>query len=171
VLYKWRNASCRAKTGAEACCPDQRARSHGHELAAALKPGQWVLIEAFNDEVDELWLAKTEACREFGLQPACCKQHTSGQGNVYETRFNTGDYMVAVQWYERLSESGNGERREFVRGKRMIDVINSTELRLIGFEMTCIGVFPAEAGSDDKEARRKWELPRDVEAEALTWCR
>ena len=172
ALYQWRNASCRAKTGAEACCPDQRARAHGHELAAVLKPGQWVLIEAFNDEVDELWLAKTEACREFGLQPSCCKQHSSGQGNMYETRFNTGDYMVALQWYERLSESGNGERREFVRGKRMIDVINSTELRLIGFEMTCIGVFPAEAGShDDKVARRKWELPRDVEAEALTWCR
>ena len=79
--------------------------------------------------------------------------------------------MVALQWYERLSESGNGERREFVRGKRMLDVVNSTELRMMGFEMTCIGAFPAEAGNDDLEARKKWELPRDIEAEALTWCR
>ena len=41
--------------------------------------------------------------------------------NMYGTRLNTGDCMVAVQWYERLGESV-AERREFVRGKRMIDV-------------------------------------------------
>ena len=94
--------------------------------------------------------------------------------------------MVAVQWHERLCESGNGERREFVRGKRMIDVINSTELRMIGFEMTCIGVFPSvvddDEDSDDDEVdnksdegnadtRTKWELPHEIEAVALTWCR
>ena len=35
----------------------------------------------------------------------------------------------------------------------MVDVINSTELRMIGFEMTCIGVFPsiADEDSDDDE--------------------
>ena len=66
----------------------------------------------------------------------------------------------------------------------MVDVINSTELRMIGFEMTCIGVFPsiADEDSDDDEddnkgdegnveSRTKWELPREIEAVALTWCR
>ncbi len=48
--------------------------------------------------------------------------------------------MAAVQWYERLGESA--ERREFARGERMIGVINSTELRLLGFEMANIGVSP-----------------------------
>ena len=72
-----------------------------------------------------------------------------------------------MQWYERITECGNGERREFVRGKRMIDVINSTELRKVGFEMRMIGSFPQEAGLNDL----MWELNRDDKAEALTWCR
>jgi hypothetical protein len=37
---------------------------------------------------------------------------------------------LAVQWYERLAENGDRERREFVRGERIIDIINSTELRM-----------------------------------------
>ena len=170
-LYEWRNASCRAKSGAEASSPDLRAREHGHELAAAgLIPGQWVLVEAFCDGEDEVWLGKTLGFGDFG-RDYCCKRHDAAVATVYGTRFNTGDYMVAVQWYERLSESGDGERREFIRGKRELDVINSTELRMVGFEMGAIGAFPAAAGNDDPGALLKWELPRDVEAEALTWCR
>ncbi len=34
-----------------------------------------------------------------------------------------------------------------------------------------IGAFPALAVNDDPEARQKWKLPREVEADALTWCR
>ena len=85
--------------------------------------------------------------------------------------------MVAVQWYERLCESGDGERLEFVMGERKVDVINSTELRLAGFAMTRIGTQPAgvfdgvEGASANEEARAKWHLPRGDEAEALTWCR
>ena len=46
----------------------------------------------------------------------------------------------------------------------MIDVINSTELRKVGFEMRMIGSFPQEAGLNDPEAFLKWELNRDYEA-------
>ena len=63
-----------------------------------------------------MWHAKTVAFSVFG-DAECCKKHLGGQKNIYDTRFNSGDYMVAVQWYERLCESGNGERREFVRGR------------------------------------------------------
>jgi hypothetical protein len=135
-LYSWHNATCRAKSGAEASSPDQRARAYGHELAAAAQPGQWVLIEAFNDDSDEMWFANTVAFSALG-DAVCCKEHTDGQKNVYGTRFNTGghstDHMVAAQWYERLCEGSNGERREFYRGRCMVDFINSTELRMIVF--------------------------------------
>jgi hypothetical protein len=70
-----------------------------------------------------------------------------GQRNVYGMRFNTGDFMIAVQWYERLPESGDGERLEFFRGERVIDVINSTELRAACVNVKEIGLFPAKAGS------------------------
>ena len=151
-FYQWHNASCRAKTGAEASSPDQRARAHGHALAAAgLEPGQWVLVEAFvdfepgqwvafGDDEEEMWLGKTLPFGDFG-RGSCCKRHGGGAKKLYGTAFNTGDYMLAVQWYERLSESGDSERREFSRGERMIDVINSTELRMAGFDMGAIGVF------------------------------
>ena len=91
---------------------------------------------------------------------------------MFGTRFNTGDYVVAVQWYERLGESA--ERREFARGERMIGVINSTELRMLGFEMASIGAFPTATSDDEhdaREARITRALSRDDEAEALKWCR
>ena len=95
-------------------------------------------------------LRRLFAFSAFG-DAVCCKTHTDGQKNVYGTRLSTGDYLVAVQWYERLCESGNGERREFVRGRCMVDVINSTKLRMIAFEMTCIGVFPSVADDEDSD--------------------
>ena len=118
-----------------------------------------MLVEAFCDDEDELWLGKTLPFGDFGRRdsPCCCKKYEGTQKTKYGTRFNDGDYMVAVQWYERLTESGDGERREFIRGERMLDVINSTELRLVGFPMGAIGAFPALAGNDDDpEARQKW---------------
>jgi hypothetical protein len=129
------------------------------------------LVEAFDDAEDEMWLGKTVAFGDFGLLPSCCKRHDGGQMNVYGTRFNTRDYMVAVQWYERLAESGDGERREFNRGERMIDVINSSELRMVDVGVTVIGAFPASVEANDDEALIKWQLDREAEAEALTWCR
>jgi hypothetical protein len=60
----------------------------------------------------------------------CFKKYTGPPKTLYGTRFNTGDYMVAAQWYELLTESGDGERREFIRGPRIVDVINSTEFTL-----------------------------------------
>ncbi len=71
-----------------------------------------------------------------------------------------------------LNESA--ERREFVRGERMIGVINSPELRLLGFEMANIGIFPATTSNDEDDAREEiitWALSRGDESEALAWCR
>ena len=48
-----------------------------------------------------------------------------------------GDYIT---WHERLTD-GDGDQREFFRGKRMIDVINSTELRMAGVRVAVIGAF------------------------------
>lgn len=50
-----------------------------------------------------------------------------------------GLHVVAVQWYERLAESGDGERREFV--ELMVDIVNSTELRMADAREQVIGIF------------------------------
>jgi hypothetical protein len=64
-----------------------------------------------------------------------------------------------------------GERLEFFRGERVIDVINSTELRAVDVIVREIRLFPVEAGVNDPGALIKWELSRNDEAEALTWYR
>jgi hypothetical protein len=53
----------------------------------------------------------------------------------------------------------------------MIDVISSSELRIVDVRVTAIGAFPASEEADDGEALVKCELDREAEAEALTWCR
>jgi hypothetical protein len=70
--------------------------------------------------------------------------------------------MAAVHWYDRLCESGGGERLGFVMGERQVDVINSTELRLEAFAMEPIGALPPgvsdggeNATSASAEARQK----------------
>ena len=45
------------------------------------RPGQWVLVEAFNNEADEMWLAKTVALSVFG-NVVDYKEHIDGQKNV-----------------------------------------------------------------------------------------
>jgi hypothetical protein len=104
-----------------------------------------------------------------------------------------GDLKIAVQWYERLAEDGNGERLEFQRGTVAIDLVNSTELRHCGFDVELIeeprrsrrrdirlgssaGAAAASsqgsADQDDEiEGKRKWRQPREVEQEALRFCR
>ena len=180
AFYEWSNKSCRAKTGGEAGSPDLRARTHGHALAADISPagGQWVMVEVYGDDKGELWLGKTLAFGGFNARSPCCsKKFTEQQANKYATRFNNGDYMIAAQWYERLCESGDDERLEFVMGERQVDVINSTELRLSGFALAPIGVLTAgvadgiESAGVSEEERVKWRLARGDEAEALTWCR
>ena len=67
--------------------------------------------------------------------------------------------------------------------KPEIDVINSTELRLAGFDLRRIGEFPTDvsdviegevqgcADVASQEIRQKWELALRDECEATNWYR
>jgi hypothetical protein len=61
-LYEYTNRNCRVKNGTGVGGPDERARVHGHQLAVKLDEGggQWVLVEAFDEDGDgdEVWLAR-----------------------------------------------------------------------------------------------------------------
>jgi len=63
--YEWSSRACSPKTGGGAGLPDLTARGRGHGLAATLAPGSWVLVEAYADKTDELWLGKTVVCSEL----------------------------------------------------------------------------------------------------------
>jgi hypothetical protein len=49
-------------------------------------------------------------------------------------RWDCGDYMVAVKWYEL--EGGNGLGDDYSKGHPIVNIFNSSELRLAGFSMT-----------------------------------
>ena len=59
-------------------------------------------------------------------------------------------------------------RLESFLGERIIDVINSNDLRAVGVDVREIGLFPAEAGFNDPDALIKWELSHDDEAGVLS---
>lgn len=192
-LYEWHNKSCKVLEGPGAGDLDQAARERGSALVSKITPGMWLLIEAYGDETDELYLAR--ACPFFsqGGSRACTEKHSGGRRHIQGTRFDNGDFKIAVQWYERLAEDGNGERLEFQRGTVAVDLVNSTELRHCGFNVELIeeprrprrrdvrsgscagaasGSTPGSADPDEEiEGLRKWRLPREAEKEALQYCR
>jgi len=156
ALYEWHNRSCRARDGAEVGEPDLRARTRGHMLATQrVRPGEWVLVECFGDEEDEMWLGKTVAFPDFDGE--CVEKHVGGQAKEFNVAFNTGDYKLAVQWYERLPDGyrdGGNERREFRMGKPAVDVVSSTELRPRAFSMDLISSGPPLPGGAAGRAAR-----------------
>ena len=84
--------------------------------------------------------------------------------------------ILGISWLpcngtSAFQKAGMGNGLSFFRGEQVIDIINSTELRAVGVDVKEIGLFPAEAGANDPDALIKWELSRNDEAEALTWCR
>ena len=180
------------KNGTGVGGPDERARVHGHQLAAKLdeRGGQWVLVEAFDEDGDgdEVWLARTVPAAP--LDEKCCrrttKQTTLHGEETRSTAFSEGDYAIMVEWFERVPE--DPERRTFVHGGEPACFINSTELRLVvdpgGIERLGRHSFPSGggggggggggdgggggAGGGDSS---KFRLKRDQEAFAQEWCR
>jgi hypothetical protein len=59
-----------------------------------------------------------------------CRKEVKESATIDGTRYDKGDYMIAVQWYDRLSE--DDERRTFVEMTPVVSFFNSTELRLSG---------------------------------------
>jgi hypothetical protein len=137
-----------------------------------VKAGAWVLVEAYDDDNHEVWLAKT--LMHFGKK--CQRKTTPRQKNRFpakSTRFNDGDYAIAVEYYDRVqavAPSPRGEQHfqwEDTAGDDDDDdmddgpeIINSTELRSIVPVGDIIEVSPGV-----------WRLSREAEEEALSWCR
>ena len=74
-----------------------------------------------------------------------------------------------MPWNGTSAFQKSGMRLESFLGERIIDVINSNDLRAVGVDVREIGLFPAEAGFNDPDALIKWELSHDDEAGVLTF--
>ena len=151
--------------------PHMRANAHGHELAPNVKPGDWVLVEAWDDDDHDVWLAKAVA--HFGQR--CQRKTTVKQKNRFPekgVRFTKGEYAIAVQYYGRVDAplasppTNRGEQHfqleEETPTDGIPDIVNSTELRSIVDAAELVEV-PDGSGV--------WRLSRSAEEEALSWCR
>jgi hypothetical protein len=162
-FYQWSNKSCRARVSNDIAVREKQIVAHGHSIASTVKIGDWLLFEAFSDTKDELWLGRAV---EFPSVKGKCALLQHKTQKRYGTRFDRGDYMIAVQFYER-SVDCDEERRQFVMGQAEVDVINSSEVRLAGFSMDVLH----DSRHDEDLSNTVWMLPRSAEASALSNCR
>jgi hypothetical protein len=164
-FYEWSNKTCRCKVGSDIATRESTIKENGHTLAQEVEIGNWLLFEAFSDAEDELWLAKAVA---FPSNPnKCVIKHTGPSRTINGTRFDGGDFKIAVQFYERSADCDD-DRRTFVMGEPQVDILNSTELRASKFQMELLS-YNMQQNADPAECT--WKLPRRVEAAALQNCR
>lgn len=87
ALYEYANRTCRVRSGPGSDAPNELARKRGHDLAAKLSPGggDWVLVEAYDEDADgdEVWLGRTVGSPRLGGN-ACQKQ--TNEDNVPRRR-------------------------------------------------------------------------------------
>ena len=175
-LYEYANQNCRVKQGAGVGGPDELARRHGHETAAelAVAGGQWVLVEAFDEDEfgDEVWLGRTVPLQRFGGK---CYRQMSKKTTLHgeesrSTAYSSGDYAIAIEWYERVE--GGLDRRAFVPGDGVVCLVNSTELRRIVAPGGVTEQRSHGGGDEDNDDDEPtFVLERQEEAWAQEWCR
>ena len=181
-FYEWGNKSCRCIRGVDAAGPDERARGRGEELASqGVIPGQWVLVESYADDDEEMWLGKTVAC--FGRNTECMEAITK-RCHLDGTRYDAGNYRIGVQWYERVA-GDSGSFLEYTRDDKETSFFCSTELRFVDASVRRLdGGAPPGAGrvtraasssypndEEDTEAGVVWRLSAADEAVGLSFCR
>jgi hypothetical protein len=66
---------------------------------------------------------------------SCIKEEVSERKNIDGTRFDPGDFAIAVRWLERVDDDEQQRTFEFSSTDGSQFVINSTELRHSGFEL------------------------------------
>ena len=86
-----------------------------------------MLVEAFGDNDDEMWLGKNVEYSDY-RRKSCCTKKKERQRNVCGARFNTRFGFHGCHGMARA-------RLESFLSQRIIDVINSTDLRAVGVDM------------------------------------
>ena len=187
---RWYECSVRLKGARGIKYQRQLAQKQGRAMAGKLKPGEFIAVQ---DRLDGHCTGNQEpfligitidagdgTCVRFKLGDQDGRRHVDG------TRFDPGDWGIAVRWLSRLEE--DAEQRTFelegddsgrVDDSRWV-VINSTELRFHSIEME---VLEAEGPVVRRSARtaarsaisqahltRKYRLPTATERAVLKAC-
>jgi hypothetical protein len=166
----------------------QLAQQRGRELAGMLKPGQFVAIQ---DRIDGHRGGNEEPFMigvtvDTGEGSCVAFKQEGARATVDGTRFDPGDWGIAVRWLHRLEEDAEQRTFELEGGvvcgvdAPKVVVINSTELRWHSIEMDLLeATGPAVRRSARTAARgsgsgehlaRKYRLPTNAEVAILKEC-
>lgn len=178
-FFQWRDEKCQKYEGTGVGANIQEVRRAGHRCARDLVVGAWVLVEyrECTHDIGELWLGRCLGVPEWSQ--SCRKKVELPKGKKwmkkYGSRWDEGDWMMAVQWY---SEQADGS---YVQCEPHVDVCNSSELRLAGFEMTQsrglrqINARPRRGAQAERQAELQaeaaWLLPPETRKRAEAACR
>jgi hypothetical protein len=157
------------------------AQANGRKMAAVLKPGAFIAIQdrtAFGRQ--EHYLIGITIIAETDGGRGCIAKHCSERETIEGTRFDPGDYAIAVQWLTRLTEDPQHRTFEIVPEAAKF-VINSTELRYTDVELELvppIGPVVRRSGramtkaqsTNGKTLNRKYTIPVETEQAILSNC-
>ena len=132
-------------------------------MGGDLAVGSWVLVECFGDKEDDMWLG--EVVNSVDLGGACKRKYVGKAQHIKGTRYDGGDWRVAVVWYER---TGDDDERLIFReppSDADVDFFNSTELRVV--MLGGGGGAPVEVQGRKQTLR----LPGKAGANGRAWCR
>ena len=129
--FKWWNCSVQRKDTRGVANRRIEAQTKGHNLAKQLKPGMMVAVQDRQNNESEYVIGVTA---DVGDNSCIVKQVQDRSERINGTKFDRGDYVVAVQWLVRLAE--DSEQRTFeLKPDAPQDVFNSTELRCIDVQL------------------------------------
>ncbi len=167
--YELRTCACDDANAAD----EAQLRQRGRNICRNLTADTWVAFESS----DALWIGKTIANSSFDGD--CKKKHECASSSfkvIDGTRFHNGDYMVSIEWYERVvgAVQGESECDMYYRVcEQPAPLQNSRDLRLSAFRMTqAAGSQRRSSRTDTAEARRArlFKLPPDVHSSILREC-
>ena len=153
----------------------QLAQKKGRELADLLKPGCFVAVQdrTAQGREEHFLVGVTVDCGGG----SCIKRRIGEKETIDGTRFDPGDYAIAVRWLARLAE--DPEQRTFeLTGEEEQFVINSTELRYVNVALDLVppivapvrrsnrGLTRAQS-SGNQVLKRKYVLPIESEQAIL----
>ena len=151
----------------------------GHSLASKLKPGQVVAVQDREDgnHVVPFMIGITVDTGDG----SCFAVPAKGRQYVNRTRYDNGEYGVAVRWLSRLADDPEQRTFELDNNSEQF-IFNSTELRAIDVGMTRVRAGPTlvrpvtrsghsgRGGLGRGVRGRKFTLPVESEQAILQLC-
>jgi hypothetical protein len=154
------------------------AQANARKMVAGLKPGTFVAVQdrTAQGREEHYLIGITIDCGDGG----CIVKHCDEREYIEKTRFDPGDYAIAVRWLGRLAE--DPQQRTFELAPESEEfIINSTELRFKDVELELVpplgpvvrrSARPMSKAQSSKGRvlNRKYVIPAETEQAILNEC-